>query len=113
MSTILVQDIIKLKSLNEVVNFTNSNSRFSTPNFIPFVIKHSWEFECVYKSRRRVSSHSAAESSRKGVALMGDLHDIVLFFGALPHPPDPVIGSDRHDDLLLWTTVGQVYGVIL
>lgn len=67
----------------------------------------------MHKSRRGVPGHSTAEPPRDGVSLVRDLDDIVLLLGALPHPPDPVVGTDRHDDLLFWSTVCQVYGVVL
>lgn len=84
-----------------------------SPTLLPFVIKHSWRLEGMHKSRGGVPGHSATEPSGDGVSLVRDLNHIVLLLGALPDPPDPVVGADRHDDLLFWSTVCQVYGVVL
>lgn len=84
-----------------------------SPTPLPFVIKHSWRLEGMHKSRGGVPGHSATEPSRDGVSLVRDLNHIVLLLGALPDPPDPVVGADRHDDLLFWSTVCQVDGVVL
>lgn len=84
-----------------------------SPTPLPFVIKHSWRLEGMHKSRWGVPGHSATEPSRDGVSLVRDLNHIVLLLGALPDPPDPVVGADRHDDLLFWSTVCQVDGVVL
>lgn len=67
----------------------------------------------MHKSRWGVPGHSATEPPRDGVPLVGDLDDVVLLLGALPDPPDAVVGADRHDDLLFWSTVCQVDGVVL
>lgn len=67
----------------------------------------------MHKGRWGVPGHSATEPSRDGVSLVRDLNHIVLLLGALPDPPDSVVGADRHDDLLFWSTVCQVDGVVL
>lgn len=67
----------------------------------------------MHKGRWGVPGHSTTEPPGDGVSLVGDLDHIVLLLGALPDPPDPVVGANRHDDLLFWSTVCQVDGVVL
>lgn len=89
------------------------NLKTISPTSLPFIIKHSWRLEGMHKGRWGVPGHSTTEPPGDGVSLVGDLDHIVLLLGALPDPPDPVIGADRHDDLLFWSTVCQVDGVVL
>lgn len=82
----------EVKTPKKSCNYFKYDTSHKLP--LPFVIKHPWRLKGMHKSRRGVPGHSTAEPPRDGVSLVGDLDDIVLLLGALPHPPDPVVGTD-------------------